>query len=123
MPSITSSSDVNQPVSSLSDLNTGANAFNAAPTPLPHLGDGYFPSSKAVLFLAKTPAAATIPLAIVTTAFAILEPPVKGKSTNILYTGANAPIANPTPFAQATGGPFTNAALFLEKYQAADIIP
>ena len=44
-------------------------------------------------------------------------------SLSVLNTGANAPIANPTPSAHFLGGPSLKTALFLAKNAAAATIP
>ena len=110
----TSSPFVNQPVSSLSDLNTGANAFNAAPTPSPHSFFGTLSSENTAGFAANLPAAAIIPSDIVKIAFFIasIETPLPKRPfsfANIEYTGAKAPIAKPTPSDHSFLGPPSNA--------------
>ena len=80
----------------------------------------------------KNFAASTIPLDIVIIAFDIsstLGPPLENKpgalSCKTLKTGANAPIAVPTPWAQALLGPPIQVPLFLgsANIAAAVIIP
>ena len=111
---ITLSPFVNQRVSSLRDLNTGANAFNAAPTPSPHSFFGTLSSENTAGFAANLPAAAIIPSDIVKIApfIASIETPVPKSPfsfANIEYTGANAPIAKPTPSDHSFLGPPSNA--------------
>ena len=127
---ITLSPFVNQRVSSLRDLNTGANAFNAAPTPSPHSFFGTLSSENTAGFAANLPAAAIIPSDIVKIApfIASIETPVPKSPfsfANIEYTGANAPIAKPTPSPHSFFGTLSseNTAGFAANLPAAVKIP